>query len=115
RGTANVGNETAATPAGGVIGKFATAAYQSSWYVQMLNLVACDQNVRLVNIFHLLDDTDLAAWQSGLYYADQTAKPSAAAVRTWLAAGTSCRGTKTSWKPTTATEVATPNPKPKKG
>jgi hypothetical protein len=113
RGTANVGTETAATQAGGVIGKFATAAYQSSWYVQMLNLVACDPNVRLVNIFHLLDDSDLAAWQSGLFYADQTAKPSAAAVGSWLAAGTACRGVKTSWKPATAAVVsATTTTKP---
>src|SRR5262249_27007155 len=95
RGNANFGTEVSATPAGGVVGKWATETYQSSWYVQMLDLVACDPNVHLVNIFHLLDDVDLAAWQSGLYYADQTPKDSAVAVRSWIVHGTSCRGTKT--------------------
>jgi hypothetical protein len=79
------GSEVSATPAGGVFGRWATQAYQASWYVQMLNLVACDPNVRLVNIFHLLDDSDLAGWQSGLYFADGTPKQSAAAVQSWLA------------------------------
>ncbi len=33
----------------------------------MLGLLACDPNVRLVNIFHLVDEPDLAGWQSGLF------------------------------------------------
>jgi hypothetical protein len=111
-GTANVGTEVSATPAGGVIGKWATESYQSSWYVQMLDLVACDPNVRLVNIFHLLDDVDLAAWQSGLFYADRTPKDSAVAVRQWLAYGTGCRGTTTSWRPGAPAPVSTPAPSP---
>ena len=38
----------------------------------MLDLVACDPNVAVVNIFHLVDETNLSGWQSGLYFADQT-------------------------------------------
>jgi hypothetical protein len=99
QGSDNFGTEVSATPAGGVLGKWATEDYQSSWYLQMLNLVACDPNVHLVNFFHLIDDADLAMWQSGLFYADQTPKLAAVSVRQWLVSGTGCRGTKTSWRP----------------
>src|SRR5207302_969193 len=72
-----VGTETSANAAGGVIGLTATETYQASWYQQMLDLVACDPNVRVVNIYHLLDEAGLAGWQSGLYYVDRSAKASA--------------------------------------
>ncbi len=104
----SIGTEVSATGAGGVIGQFATQAYQAKWYVQMLNLVACDPNVRLVNIFHLLDEYDLSGWQSGLFFADETPKQSAAAVRTWLAAGAACQGSPTRWTPATPAASATP-------
>jgi hypothetical protein len=101
------GAEVSATAAGGVLGQWATQAYQAGWYVQMLSLVACDPNVRLVNIFHLLDESDLAGWQSGLYFADRTPKQSASAVQGWLlTTGASCRGTRTRWTPGAA--AATP-------
>ena len=79
------GTESSATAAGGVVGQYATEAYQASWYQQMLNLLACDPNVRLVNIYHLIDEAGLAGWQSGLYYLDRTAKQSATTVHDWLA------------------------------
>jgi hypothetical protein len=95
-----VGTEVSATGAGGVTGQYATEAYQASWYGQMLDLVACDPNVRLVNIFHLIDEANLAAWQSGLYYLDETPKQSAQAVRSWIAAtGGRCRGAPRYWLP----------------
>ena len=75
------GWEVSATPAGGVLGRWATQIYQAKWYFEMLNLVACDPSVRLVNIFHLLDEGNLAGWQSGLYFADRSEKQSAATVR----------------------------------
>jgi hypothetical protein len=66
----------------------------------MLNLVACDPNVRLVNIFHLLDEDDLSGWQSGLFFSDETPKTSASAVQSWLATTRArCQGTATSWTP----------------
>jgi hypothetical protein len=66
----------------------------------MLNLVACDPNVRLVNIFHLVDDSDLAGGQSGLFFADFTPKQSASSVQSWMiTTGASCQGTKTRWTP----------------
>jgi hypothetical protein len=99
-GNDNLGFEVSATPAGGVLGQWATQAYQAKWYVQMLNLVSCDPNVHLVNIFHLLDETELGGWQSGLYFASKTPKQSAAAVRSWiLSTGAACHGTPAPWKP----------------
>ena len=76
-----------------MIGATATEAYQSSWYLQMLDLVSCDPNVKLVDIYHLLDEAALSGWQSGLYYVDQTPKLSSATVHDWIATtGGACRG-----------------------
>ena len=55
-----VGTETSANAAGGVIGQFATESYQATWYSQMLDLLACDPNVKIVNIYHLIDEAGLA-------------------------------------------------------
>ncbi len=78
---------------GGVIGAFATQGYQSSWYIEMLELVACDPNVRVVNIYHLIDEADLAGWQSGLYDVNRNAKQAALAVHDWIASsGGNCQG-----------------------
>ena len=85
-----VGTETAANTAGGVLGQTATEDYQSSWYLQMLQLVACDPNVREVNIYHLIDEAALSGWQSGLFYLDRTPKASAATVHDWIAATRRC-------------------------
>ena len=111
------GTEVSATAAGGVIGQYATESYQSSWYVQMLDLVACDPNVRLVNVYHLIDEPSLAGWQSGLYYVDRSAKASAAAVHDWIAAtaGT-CGGALQPWTPAGVPAGApTPTPPPPQG
>jgi hypothetical protein len=94
------GTESSATAAGGVVGQYATEAYQASWYQQMLNLLACDPNVRLVNIYHLIDEANLAGWQSGLYYLDRTAKQSAKTVHDWLAQTRGrCQGPTQYWLP----------------
>jgi hypothetical protein len=99
-GPAYFGSQASARAAGGVLGRWATEDYQARWYVAMLNVVACDPNVRLVNIFHLLDEADLGGWQSGLYFADRKPKLSAAAVRGWIAStGARCHGTQLPWKP----------------
>jgi hypothetical protein len=104
-----------ATSAGGVVGNFASEDYQAGWYRQMLGLLACDPNVAFVNIFHLIDESALEGWQSGLYYADQTPKRSAQTVEDWLAqTGGACMGTLHPWTPSGA--FAPPKavkPKPK--
>ena len=110
---AYTGAEVSATSAGGVVGGFATEDYQARWYRQMLDLLACDPNVAFVNIFHLIDDHAREGWQSGLYYADETAKRSAQTVQAWLAqTGGACAATVHPWTPS-GTAFKPPTPKAK--
>ena len=44
-------------------------------------LAACQKTVRALDFFHVIDERKLTGLQSGLYYLDGTAKPSAGAVR----------------------------------
>ena len=112
-----VGSEVSANSAGGVLGQYATEAYQSSWYLQMLDLLACDPNVRIVDIYHLIDEASLAGWQSGLYYVDTSPKASAAAVHDWIAASAgNCQGALQPWTPAgVPAAAASPAPSPVKG
>jgi hypothetical protein len=107
--SAYTGAEVSATSAGGVVGTFGSELYQAAWYRQMLDLLACDPNVAFVNIFHLIDEAALEGWQSGLYYADQTAKRSAQTVQAWLLqTGGACTGTVHPWTPTGGGAFAPP-------
>src|SRR5262245_28644082 len=54
---------------------------QAAYYRIALGLAACQKNVIGLLFFHVSDEADLAAWQSGLYYADDTPKTSLASVR----------------------------------
>jgi hypothetical protein len=100
RGNGYDGREISANPAGGVLGQWATQTYQARWYLAMLRVVACDPNVRVLNIFHLLDETSLAGWQSGLYFANRTPKQSASTVRNWIATtDAGCGHLTARWKP----------------
>ena len=103
------GTESSATPEGGVRGETATEKFQSDWYLQMLNYVACDPNVKAVNIFHLVDESDLGTgWQSGLYYVGYQAKQSASAISQWLSQTSgNCTGAQKSWTPTGVTTPTT--------
>jgi hypothetical protein len=65
-------------------------ATQAVYYEQAVQLAFCQPNVRGLFLFHTVDERDLAAWQSGLYYADGTAKSSLLAVK--LALDESRRG-----------------------
>ena len=56
-------------------------AQQAQSYRQALALAYCQPNVIGLLFFHVSDERDLAAWQSGLYYADDTPKSSLAPVR----------------------------------
>src|SRR5262249_40107837 len=100
------GAEVSANAAGGVQGATATQAYQATYYVGMLKLLACDPNVRLINIFHLVDEPNLVGWQSGLYQVpapaggDRVAKLSAAAVPQWITSSRgNCKGPARPWRP----------------
>jgi hypothetical protein len=92
------GVETSGDGNGGVRGETGTERFQSDWYLQMLNLVACDANIKVANIFHLVDESDLAGWQSGLYYVGYAPKASAAAIQSWIATtGGNCVGWGKGW------------------
>ncbi len=105
------GTEVSANSAGGVIKQYATQAYQATYYKKMLQLLACDPNVRVVNIFRLVDEPNLAGWQSGLYWVGNgipVAKQSATVVAAWTAqTHGACQGKSVPWKPVLASRLAT--------
>ncbi len=56
-------------------------ATQAAYYKQALQMSYCQPNVVGMLIFHVSDESNGNAWQSGLFYADDTPKSSLAAVR----------------------------------
>ncbi|MFL5961723.1 MAG: hypothetical protein ACJ757_02355 [Gaiellaceae bacterium] len=56
-------------------------ALQATYYRQAFALAACQPTVAGVLIFHVADERDARAWQSGIYYSDGTQKSSFAGVR----------------------------------
>jgi len=56
-------------------------ATQAAYYRQAVQLTFCQPNVRGLFLFHSVDEKDLAGWQSGVYYVDDTPKSSLPAVR----------------------------------
>jgi Cellulase (glycosyl hydrolase family 5) len=98
-----VGVELSANAAGGMVGADASEVYQATYYKQMLALLACDPNVKVINIFHLVDEPNLAGWQSGLYWVGATApvaKQSAGVVSGWITqTHGACQGKLLSWRP----------------
>jgi hypothetical protein len=49
---------------------------QAAYYRKALELAYCQPTVRGLFIFHTFDEPSLFGWQSGLYFADRTPKPS---------------------------------------
>jgi hypothetical protein len=56
-------------------------ALQATYYRQAFALAACQPTVAGLLIFHVSDERDARAWQSGVYYANGTPKSSLGAVR----------------------------------
>ncbi len=54
---------------------------QGTYYRQAIELAFCQPDVRGLFVFHVIDETDLARWQSGLFYVDGKAKSDLPAVR----------------------------------
>jgi len=54
---------------------------QAEYYRQAIQLAFCQPTVQGLYLFHVVDEKALAGWQSGLYYADDTAKSSLPTVR----------------------------------
>jgi hypothetical protein len=59
----------------------ATAEEQARYYAAAIRLAACQPTVQMLLFFHVVDETRLEGLQSGVRYADGSAKPSLAAVR----------------------------------
>lgn len=49
---------------------------QAAYYRRALALAYCQPTVRGIFLFHTFDEADFSGWQSGLYFADRTPKPS---------------------------------------
>jgi hypothetical protein len=56
-------------------------AKQAAYYAKAFALAACQPTVAGVLIFHVVDERDARAWQSGVYYANGRPKTSLATVR----------------------------------
>ena len=56
-------------------------ATQAAYYRRALELAYCQPTVRGLFVFHTFDEPSLDGWQSGLYFADGTPKPSLAPFR----------------------------------
>jgi hypothetical protein len=74
---------------------------QGSYYAQLISMVSCDSNIALLNLFHLVDETLLPGWQSGLEFADGTPRASYGAVKAAIVANRSCHGLLHLWEHTT--------------
>ena len=55
-------------------------AHQARTYTEALELASCQPNVLGLLFFHVSDEPNLAAWQSGVFYADDTPKSSLPAI-----------------------------------
>jgi hypothetical protein len=53
---------------------------QGEYYAEAFRLALCQPNVIGIMIFHVVDETALAGWQSGPFYADGTPKASVGAI-----------------------------------
>jgi hypothetical protein len=97
----SVGGYTGAETAGwGIDGATGSEAYQAQWYKQLIDAAQCDPSITNVNIFKLLDQSDLGAWQSGFYQLGWVAKQSAQVVKSEIASVTSCpTGPAKLWSP----------------
>jgi hypothetical protein len=71
---------------------------QGAFYSQLMAQVACDPNVALYNIFHLVDEPALAGWQSGLELVDGSPRASYALVKAAAAQNSRCRGALHAWR-----------------
>jgi len=61
-------------------------ATQAALYREAFKVAYCQPNVVGIMVFHVSDESALAAWQSGPYYADDSPKSSLAAIRDAAAA-----------------------------
>jgi hypothetical protein len=73
-------------------------AMQGSFYAQLIAMMACDPSVALLNFFHAVDETNLAAWQSGVVLPDGTRRASFGIVKDAILANQQCHGKTAEWR-----------------
>ena len=72
---------------------------QARIYGGLIPYLACDQSVRSLLFFGLVDEPDLDRWQAGLIRADGTQRPAYGAVKgTFAQTGGRCAGAAHSWR-----------------
>jgi len=77
-----------------------TEATQAAIYSALIRQAACDPSIAEVNFFGFQDDGLRTGFQAGLYRADGSARPAAAAVhQAILDTAVGCPGLVTAWKP----------------
>ncbi len=76
-------------------------ATQAAIYAQLVRAAACDSDIAEVNFFGFYDDSRRAGFQAGLYHADGTPRPAAAAVQQAVVDSTvaGCAGIPSAWSP----------------
>ncbi len=85
-----------------------TEAHQAAVYGQIVRAAACDASISHVLILPLVDERNLAGFQSGVVRADGTERPAYGVQRTLLArTGGRCSGKATSWRHVTGVVGAT--------
>ena len=82
--------------------KTVSEATQAQIYGDLVRFVECDPSVTALDLFHLVDESDLDRFQSGLVRADGTHRPSYDAVKGAIAdTGGLCFGAPTLWRHST--------------
>jgi hypothetical protein len=82
--------------------KTVSEATQARIYGDLVRFVECDPSVTALDLFHLVDESDLDRFQSGVVRADGTHRPSYDAVQSAIAdTGGLCAGAATSWRHST--------------
>ena len=81
---------------------------QADYYRLTIQMAECDRSVRMLSFFHLVDETQLDRWQSGLERADGSHRPSYDGVKQVIASdhGT-CQSAPVVWRH--ATQVVLPS------
>ena len=81
---------------------------QATYYRDTVTLAECDPGVRMLSFFHLMDETDLDRWQSGLERADGSHRPSYDTVKQTLAqTHGNCPTAPVKWRHVTAVVLPT--------
>jgi hypothetical protein len=85
-----------------------TEQTQADYYSQMIRSLECDSSVRMLSFFHLIDETLLDRWQSGLERADGSHRPSYDSVKQTIAqTGGNCQGKAVTWRHATGVILPT--------